>query len=75
MDPPSSPAPVAVRRGPFVAEPGPDPREVMARIEKRVRELAAEAPGSDGPMSLRGHALRRALGDVPLSSGVRMRRH
>jgi hypothetical protein len=47
----------------------------MARIEKRVRELAAEAPGSDGPMSLRGHALRRALGDVPLSSGVRMRRH
>jgi hypothetical protein len=73
MEPPSSPAPVAVRHGPFVAEPRPDPREVMAHVEQRVRELAAEWPRSEGPMSLRGHALRRALRDVPLSSGIRTR--
>jgi hypothetical protein len=74
MEPPSSPAPVAVRRGPFVPEPGPDPRDVMARVELRVRELAADAPSSsNGPMSLRGHALTRALRDVPMSSGIRLR--
>jgi hypothetical protein len=73
MEPPSSPAPVAVRRGPFVPEPGPDPREVMARIEHRVRELTADAPGSNGPASLRGHALMRALRDAPMSSGIRSR--
>ena len=74
MEPPSSPAPVAVRRGPFVPEPGPDPREVMARIEMRVKELAAEAPSSsNGPMSLRGQPLERALRDFPTPSGVRLR--
>jgi hypothetical protein len=75
MEPPSSPAPVAVRRGPFVPEPGPDPREVMARVERRVRELSAEGPGSNGPVSLRGHALTRALSDVPMSSGIRRAQH
>ena len=75
MEPPSSPGPVAVRRGPFIPEPGPDPREVMALIERRVRELAADAPGSsNGPMSLRGSALANALRDVPMPSGIR-RRH
>lgn len=74
MEPPSSPAPVAVRRGPFVPEPGPDPREIMALVEMRVREIAADAPSSsNGPMSLRGDALTRVLRDVPLSSGVRLR--
>lgn len=76
MEPPSSPAPVAVRRGPFVPEPGPDPREVMARIEMRVRELAGQSPSSsNGPMSLRGDALERALRDVPAPSGVRRIKH
>jgi hypothetical protein len=75
MEPPSSPAPVAVRRGPFVPEPGPDPREVMALIERRVRELASESPISNGPMSLRGHALTRALRNVPVSSGIRRTQH
>lgn len=74
MEPPSSPAPVAVRRGPFVPEPGSDPREFMALVEMRVREISADAPSSsNGPMSLRGDALTRALRDVPLSSGVRLR--
>lgn len=71
MEPPSSassPAPLAVRRGPFVPAPGPDPREVMASIERRVRELAVEAPISTGPLSMRGNALARALGEVPMSS-------
>ena len=74
MEPPSSPAPVAVRHGPFVPEPRPDPREVMAHVERRVREIASQAPNSsNGPMSLRGHALTRALRDVPMSSGIRTR--
>lgn len=73
MEPPSSPAPVAVRRGPFVPDPGPDPREVMAAVERRVREISAEGPRSNGPMSLRGHALARALGEAPVSSGIRFR--
>ena len=72
MEPPSSPAPVAIRGGPFVPEPGPDPREVMAHIERRVRELAG-APESDAPLSLRGNALTRALRDVHAPSGVRFR--
>ena len=72
MEPPSSPAPVAIRGGPFVPEPGPDPREMMARIERRVRELAS-APESAGPVSLRGSALTRALSDAPVPSGVRFR--
>jgi hypothetical protein len=76
MEPPSSPAPVAVRVGPFVPDPGPDPREVMALIERRVREIRAEGPGSsNGPMTLRGHALTRALRDVPMSSGIRRIEH
>jgi len=74
MEPPSSPAPVAVRRGPFIPDPAPDPREVMAHVERRVRELAGDVPPSDGPMSLRGSPLARALRDVPMSSGIR-RRH
>ena len=77
MEPPSSPAPFAVRRGPFIPDPAPDPREVMAHIERRVRELAgdiAKSDSSDGPTSLRGSPLARALRDVPLSSGIR-RRH
>ena len=73
MEPPSSHAPVAIRRGPFVPEPGPDPREVMAHIEHRVRELAAQSPSSSGPMSLRGDELTRALRDVPAPSGIRLR--
>jgi hypothetical protein len=74
MEPPSSPAPVAIRRGPFIPDPAPDPRELMALVERRVRELAADAPPNDGPMSLRGRPLAHALHDVPLSSGIR-RRH
>jgi hypothetical protein len=71
---------MAVRRGPFVPDPRPDPREMMAALERRVRELAAEAPGSNGPMSLRGENLQRVLEghiDTPMpkppSSGVRYR--
>lgn len=74
MEPPSSPAPVAVRGGPFMPDPRPDPREAMALVERRVRELMAEGPpGSNGPLSLRGHALARALRDAPMSSGIRSR--
>jgi hypothetical protein len=73
MEPPSSPAPVAVRHGPFVPDSRPDPREAMELLERRVRELAAEWPKSEGPLSLRGHALARALRDAPMSSGIRTR--
>lgn len=76
MEPPSSPAPVAVRVGPFVPDPGPDPRELMAHVERRVREIRAESPSSsNGPMTLRGHALTHALRDVPMSSGIRRTQH
>lgn len=87
MEPPSTNSPpMAVRRGPFVPDPKPDPREMMAALEARVREIAGEAPGSNGPVSLRGDTLRRVLDEhvdtpftprrsppPPPSSGVRYR--
>lgn len=65
MEPPStSSAPMAVRHGPYVPDPRPDPREVMADVEWRVRQLAADAPSWNGPVSLRGRALERALNEA-----------
>ena len=64
MEPPSTPAPVAVRtRSRGAISLYVDPKKEMAKTERAARIAVAEEArnADDAPMSLRGSALERAL--------------